>query len=257
MSKITVVIITLNEEKNIGRCIDSVKDIADEILVVDSFSIDKTEEICNAKGTRFIKHKFEDYVKQHKFADKQATYNYILSLDADEALSDDLRESIRDIKINWKHDGYYMNRLTNYCGKWIKHSGWYPDRKLRLFDKTKGKWTGKKIHEKFSLFKNSSTGQLKGDILHYSYTSISQHVNQANKFTDITALAAFESGEKAGILKIFFKPVFKFICGYFLNLGFLDGYYGFLICQISANATFLKYIKLRQLNKQKQKSGAN
>ena len=249
MPKISVVIITLNEEENIGRCIDSIKAIADEVLVIDSFSGDNTQEICISKGAKFIKNKFEDYVKQHEYADKVATYDHILTLDADELLSIELRNSILNIKTNWGFDGYSMNRITNYCGKWIKHSGWYPDTKLRLYDRRKGKWTGKKIHEKFSLMEGCTKGYLKGDILHYSFNSITQHVNQANKFTDLTAQAAFENGKKSTNFKIFFNPIVKFIRDYFINLGFLDGYYGFIICQISANATFLKYVKLKQLHK--------
>ncbi len=249
MPKISVIIITLNEEENIGRCIDSVKDVADEIVVVDSYSTDKTEEIVKKKKTKFILNKFEDYVKQHEFANKQVSYDHILTLDADEALSDELKESIINAKKYWKHDGYSMNRKTNYCGKWINHSGWYPDIKLRLYDRRKGKWTGEKIHEKFSLMEGCTKGRLKGDILHYSFNSITQHVNQANKFTDLTAQAAYENGKKSTNFKIFFNPIVKFIRDYFINLGFLDGYYGFIICQISANATFLKYVKLKQLYK--------
>jgi glycosyltransferase involved in cell wall biosynthesis len=247
MPQVSVVIITLNEEKNIGRCLDSVKEIADEIIIVDSFSTDNTEIIAKTKGAIFIKNKFEDYVKQHEFADQHATYDYILTMDADEMLSDDLQESIRNTKKYWKHDGYSMNRITNYCGKWIKHSGWYPDIKLRLYDRRKGKWVGQKIHERFTLIEGCTRGHLKGDILHYSYHSISQHVNQANKFTDYTALAAFEQGIKSNFFKILFNPFFKFIRNYIFHFGFLDGYCGFIVCRISAYATFLKYSKLKQL----------
>ena len=254
MPNISVVVITLNEEANIGRCLDSVKDIADEIVVVDSFSTDRTEKIVKEQGGKFFQNQFVDYVAQHKFADQKATYDHILTLDADEALSKDLVESIRNIKKYWKHDGYSMNRMTNYCGKWIKHSGWYPDIKLRLYDRRKGKWMGKKIHERFTLVEGATKGHLNGDLFHYSFSSITQHVNQANKFTDMTALAAFEQGKKSGCMKIFFAPIFKFIRDYFLNFGFMDGYFGFVICQISANATFLKYVKLKQLNKEQKGS---
>ncbi|MCD4683660.1 MAG: glycosyltransferase family 2 protein [Bacteroidales bacterium] len=257
MPNISVVIITLNEEKNIGRCIDSVKDVADEILVVDSFSDDKTEEIAKSKGAIFIQHKFEDYVKQHEFANKKATYDHILSIDADETLSENLKKSIGNAKKYWKHDGYSMNRMTNYCGKWIKHSGWYPDIQLRLYNRRKGKWVGVKIHERFTLIEGSTKGHLNGDLLHYSYNSITQHVNQANKFTDITAMAAYESGKKSNGLKIFFNPIYKFIRNYFFKSGFLDGYYGFIICQISANATFLKYIKLKEIYKHHKQNDEN
>lgn len=249
MPKISVVVITLNEEANISRCLDSVKDVADEIMVVDSFSTDRTEKIVKDKGGKFVQNKFVDYVSQHEFADRQATYDIILTLDADEALSNDLVESIKNVKKYWKNDGYSMNRMTNYCGKWIKHSGWYPDIKLRLYDRRKGKWIGKKIHERFTLVEGATKGHLKGDIFHFSFSSIAQHVYQANNFTDMTAQAAFEQGKKSGFSKVFFAPIFKFIRDYFLNFGFMDGYYGFVICQISANATFLKYVKLMQLNK--------
>jgi glycosyltransferase involved in cell wall biosynthesis len=253
MPKLSVVIITLNEEKNIGRCIDSVREVADEVLVIDSYSTDRTEEIAESKGVRFVKHEFEDYVKQHEYADQIASYDHILSIDADEALSEELAKSILVAKKYWKNDGYFMNRRTNYCGQWIKHSGWYPDKKLRLFDRRKGKWVGRKIHERFTLKEGSTTGHLNGDILHYSFPTISDHVMQANHFTNLTAMAAYETGEKSSVFKILVNPIFKFIRDYFFNLGILDGYYGFVICQISANATFLKYIKLRQLHKNKSK----
>jgi glycosyltransferase involved in cell wall biosynthesis len=251
MPKLSIIIITLNEEKNISRCIDSVKEFADEIIVVDSFSTDNTEKIAKEKGAIFIKNKFEDYVKQHEFADLQATHDHIFTLDADEEVSPGLKEFIQNVKKYWKHDGYSMNRMTNYCGKWIKHSGWYPDIKLRLYDRRKGKWIGKKIHERFTLLEGTTKGHLNGDILHYSYHSISQHVIQANKFTDLTSLAAFEQGKKSSLLKIIFNPAFKFIRNYIFHFGFLDGFYGFIICKISAHANFLKYIKLRQLNHNK------
>jgi glycosyltransferase involved in cell wall biosynthesis len=249
MPKISVVIITLNEEKNIDRCIDSVREFADEILIVDSFSTDNTEIFAREKGAIFIKNRFEDYVRQHEFADQHATYDHILTLDADEVISTELKESIQNVKKYWKHDGYSMNRMTNYCGKWIKHSGWYPDIKLRLYDRRKGRWLGKKIHERFTLIEGCTKGHLKGDIFHYSYHSISQHVNQANKFTDLTAMAAFELGTKSTFIQILINPVFKFIRNYIFHFGFMDGYYGYIICRISAHATFLKYIKLKQLHK--------
>ena len=249
MPKISVVIITLNEEKNIGRCIESVRAVADEILVVDSFSIDNTEKIVMQLGAKFVQHPFEDYVAQHVFADSQSSYDHILSLDADEMLSEELITSIKQAKHYWKNDGYFMSRMTNYCGKWIKHCGWYPDKKLRLYDRRKGQWSGKKIHEHFTLNQGCTTGHLKGDILHFSFNSITEHVAQANKFTDLTSQAAFENGKRSGFCKLIFNPAFKFFRDYIFNGGFLDGYYGYIICRISAQATFLKYSKLNQLNK--------
>ncbi len=251
MPQLSVVIITLNEEKNIRRCIDSVKDIADEIIVVDSFSTDKTRQICESENVRFILHEFGGYIEQKIYASNQAKFPYILSLDADEALSDELKESILKVKENWKFDGYTMNRLTNYCGKWIKHGGWYPDKKLRLFDSRLGKWTGVNPHDEFVLKTGTKTAHLKGDILHYSYYTLDDHIKQVEKFTDISSKALFNTGKNANYFKLFFSPLFKFIRDYLLNLGFLDGRLGYIICKYSAKATYLKYYKLIKLHQQK------
>lgn len=248
MPEISTVIITYNEEKNIGRCLDAVKDISDEILIVDSFSTDKTEEICRQYNVRFIKNKFIDFVDQKNYAVQQATFDHILSLDADEVLSDQLKESIMKAKHEWQFDGWFMNRLTSYCGKWIRHSGWYPDRKIRLFDRRKAKWSGIRIHEKIQMSRDASVGYLKGDLLHYTYHSISEHARQADKYTNITAEVAFAQNKKSGLFKILFSAFFKFFKDYIFKLGFLDGYYGYVVCRISAHATFLKYIKLKELN---------
>jgi glycosyltransferase involved in cell wall biosynthesis len=249
MNKLSVVVITLNEEHNIGRCLESVKNVADEIVVVDSFSTDRTEEICRLYGAQFIQHKFEGHIEQKNWALSQAHHKLVLSIDADEALSRELEESILLLKLNVACDGYYMNRLTNYCGKWIRHCGWYPDRKLRLFSSEKGKWGGMNPHDKFDFHAKSETGFLKGDLLHYSYYSVEEHYKQVEYFTTISAKAYFIEGKKSNLLKIIFSPLIKFIHGYFIKMGFLDGHYGFVICRISAKATFLKYVKLKELLK--------
>ena len=250
MPEISVVIITYNEEKNISRCLDSIKNIADDIVVVDSFSTDKTEEICKSNGIRFVSHKFEGHIEQKNWAITQAKFPHILSLDADEALDDVLIKSILEIKSNWTKDGYYMNRLTNYCGKWIYHCGWYPDRKLRLWDSRKGKWGGVNPHDRYELFEgDAGAGFINGDILHYSYYTIEEHEKQTEKFTTISANALFAGGKMANWVKLYISPVVKFIQGYFLKLGILDGYYGFQICKISAKSTYLKYYKLKNLYK--------
>lgn len=243
MPKVSLVIITLNEERNIARCIESAKSIADEILVVDSFSTDRTEKIVNEYNGRFIRHKFVDYMDQHQFADQIATYDHILTLDADEELSSELIDSIRTVKKYWKCDAYFLNRMTNYCGKWIKHSGWYPDKKLRLYDRTKGKWVGPKVHERFMLIEGATTGHLKGDLRHYSFYTIEDHILQANKFSSLSAEALIEKGKRIPKYYLIMKPAMKFIRNYFLKLGFLDGMYGFIVCRIAATETFYKYVK--------------
>lgn len=248
MVQLSVVIITFNEEKNIGRCLESVREIADEIVIVDSYSTDNTEQICNSYGTRFIKHNFEGYIKQKNYALKQAKFKHVLSLDADEALSVQLKASILKIKSKFEADGYTMNRLTNYIGTWVHHCGWYPDTKLRLFNREIGKWGGIDPHDEFSFNQRSNIKHLKGDILHYSYYSIEDHYNQVEHFTDIASKAYFKKGKKASTIKLVFSPVFKFIRDYFFLLGFLDGKVGLRICWISAGATRTKYVKLKKLN---------
>ena len=167
MVKLSVVIITYNEEKNIERCLQSVQTIADEIVVLDSFSKDRTPEICGKYGVKFFQHVFDGHIQQKNRAISYASFSHVLSLDADEALSEELRSSIKAVKNDFRKDGYYMNRLTNYCGHWVKHCGWYPDKKLRLWDSRKGHWTGINPHDKYELFEgDKNTGQLKGDILH-------------------------------------------------------------------------------------------
>lgn len=249
MAKLSVVIITFNEEKNIKRCLLSVEGLTDDIVVVDSGSTDLTPAICKSFGVRFYTHKWLGYAETKNYANSLAMHPLILSLDADEALSEELRRSIMDVLSNQKASVYSMNRLTNYCGKWIKHCGWYPDKKIRLFNYEAGSWSGELIHETIKLTNGSPVIHLKGDILHYSYNSIADHITQANKFTELTAQKAFINKQNSTILNIIFNPVFKFIRDYFFKAGFLDGYYGFVICRISAFATFLKYVKLRQLNK--------
>ncbi len=247
MEKISATIITFNEEKNIERCLNSLQGVADEIIVVDSFSKDKTKEICLKYNIQFFERKFKDYSDQKNFAVEQTKYSLILSLDADEELSDELKKNIIQVKKQGKHDAYYFNRITNYCGKWIKHSGWYPNHQLRLWNKEKGKWVGI-IHESLSVPKNLAT-HIKGDLYHYSYENFSQHLLKIDKFTDFQAKEMYEKQKSANCFKIICKPFFRFIRHYFLQLGFLDGLEGFIISIHSAYGQFLKYIKLRHLYK--------
>jgi glycosyltransferase involved in cell wall biosynthesis len=253
MVGISVVIITLNEECNITRCIQSVQGVADEVLVVDSRSTDRTCELAIGLGARIISHDWEGYAATKNYANGQAKFDHILSLDADEALSEKLKQSILELKEKWPADGYSMNRLTNYCDHWIRHCGWYPDQKLRLFNKNKGRWTGEIIHEAVTMDLSTTSQHLKGDLLHYSYYSIADHIMQAEKFTDLTAIEAFRKGKNAGRLKVLFAPKLKFLRDYLFNLGFLDGFYGYTVCRISAHATYLKYNKLRQFHIDKPK----
>lgn len=250
--KLSVVILTFNEERNIARCIESVKELADDLLVVDSLSSDRTQEIAKSLGARIIEQPFLGYREQKNFALDKAEFDHVLSLDADEALDEKLYQSVVAAKQSFSKNGYSMNRLTNYCGKWIHHSGWYPDTKIRLFDKRKARWKGRNPHDRLEMDSGSDVGHLKGDILHYSFYTIDEHKAQIKRFSEISAKARFEEGQRASYLKVFGSPIVKFVKSYFLKLGILDGYYGWLICRYSAYATYKKYKLLMQLQQSKQ-----
>ena len=250
MISISAVIITYNEERNIVGCLESLEGIADEIVIIDSNSTDNTEKLCAPFNVRFIQHDFEGFMQQKTWAVAQAKYDYILSLDADEQLSDELKTSVLLAKNNWISDGYSFNRLTNYIGKWIRHCGWYPDTKLRLWDRRKGNWSGINLHESVKMQENTVIQKLKGDLLHYSYFSIRQHLDQINKFTDIAANEGIIKRKKSSLFIAVFKSIWKFKRDYIFKLGFLDGYYGFVVCALSAYAVFVKYLKMNELKKE-------
>jgi glycosyltransferase involved in cell wall biosynthesis len=247
MKRISAVIITHNEEKNIKRCLESLVNIADEIIIVDSFSTDRTREICSQYSVNFIESEWLGYSASKNFGNEQASHAYILSLDADEELSEELINSIQKEKSNGLSGAYSFNRLSNYCGKWIRHGDWYPDRKMRLWNKSDGQWVGD-IHEKVNLNSNKIK-HLKGDLHHFSYYHISQHIDQINKYSTLSAQDLFERNKKAGFIKLVFSPLVQFISGYFIKLGFLDGFYGFTIAVNTAYGTFLKYAKLKEYRK--------
>lgn len=248
---ISAVIITYNEERNIERCLQSLQGIVDEIVVVDSFSKDKTEEICKKFNVRFIQHAFEGHIQQKNFAIDSAQNDWILSLDADEALTEELRKSILDIKVDPTFNGYQMNRLTNYCGHWVKHCGWYPDTKTRLVNRNFARWEGINPHDRLDMLQNEETGFLNGDILHYSYYSKEDHLKQIEYFGNIAAKELFERGGRSSWLKICVKVIAQFFKSYFLKLGLLDGPTGFTISRLSAYATYRKYKMLLNLQRQK------
>ena len=246
MILLSAVVITFNEERNIGRCLASLAGVADEIVVVDSFSTDGTAAICHAQGVRFLQHAFEGHIEQKNWAAAQASHPHLLSLDADEALDETLAAAIVAIKKRWDADGYAINRLTNYCGHWVRHGGWYPDRKLRLWRRGQGRWQGRNPHDELHLAAGAAVRHLPGNLLHYSYYTLHDHLRQVNYFTDIMAREAAQRGRRAGLWRLLLSPVVKFFKQYLLQGGFRDGYYGWVIAVVSAHATFLKYAKMRE-----------
>lgn len=257
MIALSVVIITLNEEKNIERCIRSVQSVADEIIVVDSLSADDTVAIAQRLGAKIVLQYFLGHLEQKNFATEQAKYDWVLSIDADEELSAELAEEIKKIKSNPTAQAYHFNRLNNYCGHWIRHGGWYPDRKIRLYNRKAGAWKGENPHDRWTLHDNNERPSLlKGDLLHYSYSSISDHLKKIEKYSDIAARQKVNKGEDCSILKIWLGPKWKFVKDYIIRLGFVDGYWGYIVCKLSSMENLAKYAKTRQYARWK-KQGKN
>jgi GT2 family glycosyltransferase len=247
MIKISAVIITFNEERNIGRCIESAKAVADEVVVLDSLSTDRTKDICLEKGVRFFEQEFLGYARQKNRALSHASHDIILSLDADEYLSSELTQSILGVKANWNHDGYIMNRLSSLGGTWIKTCGWYPDQKLRLWDRRKGKWEGDAVHERVEMFTDATLGYLKGDMFHRSYDNISQFLHKNQIYSTIHAHVNRYRAHSS-VAKIFYKTLFAFFKAYILKGGIADGYKGLVISGSTAHWVFYKYAKLLEAN---------
>ena len=249
MASLSVIIITHNEERNIGRCIGSVNQIADEVIVLDSFSKDRTTQLATEMGAKCYYRVFSGYGEQKNAAGKMAAHDHLLFLDADEYLSPELNESIlKEKEQGFPSDGYLMNRLSNYCGRWIRHSSWYPDRKLRLVRRDKAEWSTELVHESLEPNQGAVLGILKGDLLHLPYADQESHVSKINRYSSLAAKRMHLQGKKPTLLKILFSPLSSFFSGYVLHAGFLDGLPGFMIAIHSAYYTFLKYAKLRQLS---------
>lgn len=246
---LSVVIITYNEEANIGRCLRSLQELADDIVVVDSGSTDRTREICRAFGARCLVRPFPGYGAQKRYATAQARYDHVLSLDADEALTPRLRDAIRGAKAHWQGEGYAFRRLTNFCGQWIRHGEWYPDRIIRLFDRRCAAWQGQ-FHEHVVLDHPGSLHRLPGLLLHYSYRSVGHFLAKTECYSDWGAWTLRQAGKRAGFFALGIKPAYRFFRAWVLRLGFLDGYAGYCIARLTADRLFVQYAKLRELRRQ-------
>ncbi len=243
MNRISAVIITLNEERKIERALKSLQGLADEIVVIDSGSRDATEQICRRYTDRVLFREWTGYRDQKQFATDQARYPWVLSLDADEALSPELRSEL----IDWKagspgHQGYYLPRITFFLGRWIRHTTWYPDWQLRLFEKSRGRWEGGRIHESVTL--QGSTGRFSGKLQHYTYSSIDEYLEQLQTFTGLAAADYYDAGKRSSPWRMIFLPLTSFFDNYLLRRGFLDGTAGLVVSCLSATSVFFKYLKL-------------
>ena len=248
-NRLSVCIICHNEEKNIGRCLESC-DGVHEIIVVDSMSTDGTLKIAEKFTDRIFQRKWSGYVAQKNHALSKATGDWVLSLDADEAVSAGLQ---REISLEMENpnasDGYRMPRLSFYLGRWIRHSGYYPDRQLRLFKREKGYWVGERVHERVEI--DGRVGELKKDLLHFPYGGvISGQIATINRFSTLLAEEMHARGKKFHIPLLLFRPVFKFLEVYFLKRGLMDGMAGFVIAVSDAYAMFVRYVKLMEMRRQ-------
>lgn len=255
MPQLSATIIALNEERNIARAIGSLAG-ADEIVVVDSGSSDATCRIAEELGARVVRNPWPGYAAQKNFAAAQARHDWILNLDADEELDGAAQEALR----RWKSEssagvegrknsqaaGYRWPRRAFYMGRWIRHSGWYPDWKIRLYDRRRGIWRGDYVHESVSV--DGTVAAMAGEILHYTWQSLEAQYARTEIYTDLAAREMAARGRHASPLDLLLAPPWTFAQTYFLKLGFLDGYAGFCIARAAAHYVRRKYEKLRSLH---------
>ena len=243
--KISAVIITYNEERNIEDAIRSVS-WADEIVVVDSESTDRTRELAESLGARVLINAWPGFSAQKQFAVDQAANDRIFSLDADERISEALRKEVIALRdADSAGDGYKIPRLSYYMGRAIKHGGWYPDLQLRFFDRRKGKWNGAVIHEAVKMEIGAAVQRMQGEIIHHTVEGPAHHHKMiGERYAPLGAQKMYDEGRKTSPVKAAFAAWFAFVRAYFLKLGFLDGYPGFCIAYFSAHHTFMKHLLL-------------
>ena len=242
--KISATIITYNEERNLPRAIESLR-CADEIVVIDSGSSDRTLEMAEKLGARVVESPWQGYAKQKNFAAERASHDWILSIDADESLSEALEGEIWQVKKNGaQFDAYTMPRMAQYLGRWIRHSGWYPDRKVRLYDRRKAQWVGEFVHESVKV--DGRVGHLDSNLLHFTCESLSEHLRTMDRYTTLAAEQLLATGEKVTWGRLILEPPWTFFQTYFVKLGFLDGWQGFTIAWLTSFYTFLRYVRVRE-----------
>ena len=244
MAGITGTIITLNEEARIAEAIAGLS-CCDEIIVVDAGSTDRTREIAAARGARVIEHSWHGYSNQKNFAAEQAVNDWILSVDADERLSVELADEI----VRWKrtsetldHQAWAMPRRAFYLGRWINHSGWYPDRKIRLYNRRQCHWEGDSVHE--SLKVDGLVGRFTGDLLHFPYRDWNDHAARIERYIELAAADAHSKGKGGGILRLVLAPPLTFLKTLFIQAGLLDGWRGWAISYMAARYVFRRQVRI-------------
>lgn len=246
MFPISVVIVTKNEEGNIEDALKSVAD-ADEIIVVDSFSTDRTVEICRKYTEKVYRHQWQGFARQKQTAVDYTKGPWVMILDADERVSPELKAEIVQKIAEGCHNGFYLPRENYFLNRWIRHSGWWPDSTLRLFRKESGKLEPREVHEKVVV--SGSTGYLTNPLKHYTYRSISDFVERMQRYSTLAAREIIKKSGRAGVLSLTLRPPATFIKMYFLRRGFLDGMHGLVLALLYSCYTFLKYAKTWEARK--------
>lgn len=244
LPKITVTVITLNEEENIKECLEGVK-WADEIIASDSGSIDKTTGILKAYGAKVFTDEWRGYGRQKNLCAERARNDWILNVDADERITPALAEEISGALEDGGKAGYYMPRKNYFGDVWVRHCGWYPDFNLRLYRRDKGAFNERLVHEAVTV--EGETGRLKNPLIHKTYRDVPDYLKRMERYASLSAEEMSKNGRQAGPIDLYLRPAFTFLKMYALKLGFLDGGVGFTLSRLYARYTFLKYSKLRGL----------
>ncbi len=247
MNKISAIIPTFNEEHNIASAIDAVS-WADEVIVVDSLSSDKTVEIAKQKGVRLLQREYENSASQKNWAIPQATHSWIFLLDADERVTEELKKEIVDlVKKPLEKDAYWIRRSNYFMGKRVRFSGWQGDKVIRLFNRDKCRYQEKHVHSEIDC--SGEIGYLTGKLDHFTVKNIAHYLEKWDRYSTWSAKDHYERGQKPSIFHFVFKPGFRFFRDYILRLGFLDGLTGLIVCTLSSTGIFMRYLKLKQLLK--------
>ena len=250
---VSAIVVCFNEEQNIGPCLESVN-WRDEIVVVDSFSTDRTVEICRRYTDRVIQRQWTGYREQKEFAHSQATRDWVLLVDADERVTPELRDEMREALARGagEYSAFAIPRLVFYLGRWWRRGGWYPDYDVRLFRRERATWGGRDPHEKIIV--DGKIRRLQHPLEHFSYRDIHDHIERINRFTSISARELIEAERGWHVADALFRPLFRFFYSYVLKRGFLEGFAGFYVAASAAFYVFLKYAKVWELTRQRKKN---
>lgn len=248
--RISAVVITYNESAHIANCLTALQQVADEVVVVDAFSKDDTAKICIKMGAKVVQRKWQGYSAAKNYGNAACSNDWIISIDADEVLSEELIESIKNLPLE-KESVYALDRINNFAGQWIKHCGWYPDWKVRIFNREEVKWEGDYVHETLQIPKRYAQKRLKGKLYHYSYASPEDHLQRIEKYSDLSAQQLFAANKQPNKLRTLLSPGVRFWNTFIFKGGFLDGRNGYIISKHNAHLVKRKYQKLAELYDQK------